>query len=188
MDSRSHLTPFIPWSASAKISCRSFLHQIQTSQMNIIQFLSLHETIHFASSAIIAILLWKVYRNKWVVVTSIIAGMLIDADHLFDYILGYLTLIGPVLDLDKVAALGDYFKASGKVYVPLHSLDFMWIWWFFGQKLNHFFRATGIEWAIIISFTMHILVDYASYMPHPLAYFFLFRLSHSFNRDSFNSP
>lgn len=155
--------------------------------MSFLQFLAAHETIHLITSAIIALLLWKIYSNKWVIFISLFAGLFLDVDHLFDYILDYLALVGPVFDLNKITAFfGDYMKASGKIYVPLHSLDFLWIWWFIGRYLNSTLKVRGLEWALILPITLHILVDHASYMPHPLAYFLFYRISHNFSRDSFN--
>ena len=95
--------------------------------MSYFQFLFEHETVHFVVSAIIALLLWRIYSNRWVIVVSLIAGLLIDLDHLFDYAIGYLSLIGPTLDLSKIV-LFDYMSAAGKVFVFFHSLDFIWIW------------------------------------------------------------
>lgn len=155
--------------------------------MPFIEFLTAHEIIHLVSSAMIAVLLWKIYSNKWVVAISLVSGIFLDADHLVDYVLDYIAFVGPVFDFSKFTSMwGDYMKAAGKIYVPLHSLDLVWLWWFLGRYLNSIIKTRGLEWALILPITLHILVDHASYMPHPLAYFFLFRLSHGFSRDSFN--
>lgn len=153
--------------------------------MAFFQFLFVHETVHLIASAVIALLLWKVYSNRWVIAISLIAGLLIDIDHLFDYVIDYPRVVGPIFDLSKIT-LYDYMSSAGKVYVLFHSLDFIWIWWFVGRFLNSKLKVKGIEWALILPIVLHIFVDYASYTPHPLGYFLLFRIFHNFSQDRFN--
>ena len=153
--------------------------------MSYFQFLFEHETVHFVVSAIIALLLWRIYSNRWVIVVSLIAGLLIDLDHLFDYAIGYLSLIGPTLDLSKIV-LFDYMSAAGKVFVLFHSLDFIWVWWFVGRFLNGKLKVKGIEWALILPIALHIFVDYAYYTPHPFGYFLIFRILNNFSQNRFN--
>ncbi len=155
--------------------------------MTFLEFLFVHESIHLATSAVTALILYSIFRNRLVFIMALIAGMVIDVDHLFDYFLDYLRLYGPVLNLDKLIPLfGNYMRAAGKIYVPFHSLDLLWVWWFVGRYLNSLLRVKGMEWALIFPLGLHILVDHATYLPHPLAYFFFYRLTHNFSRDSFN--
>lgn len=155
--------------------------------MPFIEFLTTHETIHLVTSAMVAALLWKIYSNKWVVIVSLAAGIFLDVDHLVDYVIDYIAFAGPVFSLAKFTSMwGDYMKAAGKIYVPLHSLELVWLWWFVGRFLNQKLKIKGVQWALILPIALHIIIDHASYMPHPLAYFFFYRLSQGFSRDSFN--
>jgi len=152
------------------------------------KFILYHESIHFLMSSAVAFLIWKIYPSPLVFIFSIFAGVVIDADHLFDLIFGYLKIKGRNFSTSKLVTFfyNDYMSAAGKVYVILHSLEFIWVWWLIGRYLNPVFDVKGLEIALTFPLLIHILMDYAAYMPHPLAYFLFYRLWHKFGQDSYH--
>lgn len=158
------------------------------NEMSPNKYIIYHESIHLIISTIIAFVLWKIYPYPPVVITAILSGVLIDSDHLFDLIFGYIKNVDGAFSLNKLSAFfyGNYMRIADKIYIPLHSLEFVWVWWFIGYFLNSLFAARGLEWAFLIPILVHILVDYAVYTPHPLAYFFFFRLLHKFSRNCYH--
>ncbi len=155
--------------------------------METISFILYHDSIHLAISVLIGLLLVRIYKSRAVFIVSILSGILIDSDHLFDLALAYLNTIGPVFNAQKVIGLFNtqYMVDTGKVYVLFHSLDLIWVWWIIGKWLNNVFRTRGLQWALLLPMLAHILVDYASYTPNPLAYFLFFRFWHNFSSDSY---
>ena len=148
------------------------------------QFFIFHDSIHFFISLIIGLLLSKIYKNRLIIFVSIFVGIFIDADHLVDLFLVYLNKFGLPIKVDKLISLfySPYMKEAGKIFVPLHSIDLLWVWWLIGRRLNPVFKVKGIEWAVSLSIITHILIDYASYSPNPMAYFLLFRVINNFGR------
>src|SRR5438105_3107149 len=80
---------------------------------------------HIAASLLIALVLWSYYGNpkkKLFLVCSIslIAGLLIDIDHLFDYVLAF----GWNFDFSKFMK-GDSFTHTHKIYVLFHAFEYV---------------------------------------------------------------
>ena len=152
--------------------------------MAFFQFLFVHETVHLIASAVIALLLWKVYSNRWVIAISLIAGLLIDIDHLFDYVIDYPRVVGPIFDLSKIT-LYDYMSSAGKVYV----LFIAWILSGSGglsavfklQTQSQRYRM-GFDSPHCSTYLCRLCVLHAS----PIRLFLLFRIFHNFSQDRFN--
>jgi len=111
------------------------------------------------------------------VMAMMAAAILIDADHLLDYVLEV-----PFKKWTWRAALrGDYFPSARRVYVILHGYDeAMLFGWFVGKS-----SGAAMGWGLAIGMIIHIAKDQMDYRGHPLRYVLLFRALKGFPNDIF---
>ena len=134
---------------------------------------------HLTLSLLAGALTAAIFGNFWVILWALAFGFLIDADHLYDYL-----LFKKFRKLSIKEFLGaKYFDLAGKVYLPLHGFEYCLL-----------FIATGLifhDWwpvalATAISLLAHLIFDTITNKPIWPTYFILFRLVKNFNHRAFN--
>lgn len=143
-------------------------------------FLFIHEAIHLTAGSLVGYLFYKRYREKYFIVTAILASLLIDLDHLVD--LSIYSLTSHIGIFSTLAF--NFFKASGKVIVPLHSYEMQLIIIVAGylSKKNNGIYLIVIGTAMLI----HTIVDQLTYKPFILEYSLIYRVLNNFSGEAFN--
>lgn len=115
------------------------------------------------------------YQEWWLIGVALLTGWLIDADHLVDF--GYFLMNSSVSTFDRsVLVSGAYFKQNGKVIVPLHSWELVFLWLMVWSSLGY----PGIAITGAAAWAAHLLHDQLSYRVTPLGYFFAYRAKRHF--------
>ncbi len=142
---------------------------------------------HLALSAGISVLLYRLTQNRRAAVSSFLAGVFWDLDHVADYVIQY----------GIPWNLGVFFRRFYKREIPrvvllLHSWEIVALLvGFTGLRLNSFLKGkdqgksatTRIPWAlvgIVVGALSHLLSDQIVNKPRPRAYFFVSRLRRGF--------
>lgn len=107
-------------------------------------------------------------------------GVLMDGDHLFDYAY-YLTLKKNGKRSVSITEFyySTYMEETKKTIIPFHSYELLPLLWLFSAV---FFSLPLATW-LTISFLAHLITDYLTYRPHPLAYSLVYRMSKRFSKD-----
>jgi len=135
---------------------------------------------HFAFSVCAGLLAWKIYGTKrWQSVllslsAAMVSGLLIDIDHLFDYILFF----GWNFNL-YYFLYGQQFMLSKKNYVLLHGFEYamilgLCVYW---SKTK---IAKMIFLSLLVSLIFHLFIDMMIYSIPVQHYFLLFRVLTNF--------
>jgi hypothetical protein len=127
------------------------------------------------------IIFWR-FHDWRLILVCFLFGFFIDIDHWFDYLVHY----GLDINLIRFFDTASYVKPSGKIYVPLHGWEYVFLFWLVGRWLGKKFKIKGFEWAVSLSYFGHLLLDDFSFSHHPLAYSFIYRLLNNFSLKSFN--
>jgi hypothetical protein len=149
---------------------------------NFFQGILWHETVHILISLLVALLIWRVFMDKKTAILAFLVGILLDVDHLFDYF----SWFGFQDNFKNFFNVASYIHPSGKVYVPLHGWEWLPFFWLTGKFFNKKIKTKGLEWAILFSVLVHLIWDNFSFIHHPWAYSFFFRLFNNFDLRSFN--
>lgn len=131
---------------------------------------------HLAFSICAGLLAWKIYGSKgWKsmllsLAAAMVSGLLIDIDHLFDYILFY----GWNFNL-YYFLYGQQFTMSKKNYVLLHGFEYgmilsLCVYW---SKTR---VAKMVFLSLLISLLFHLLIDMMIYSIPVQHYFLIFRV------------
>jgi hypothetical protein len=144
-------------------------------------FLFHHEFYHYLVTIIIILILYGIFKNYWVILFAVVTGILVDIDHLFDYL--YYSVHHSSLRFPFAV---DYFKGSMKVFVLFHGWEYIPLLFFLGKYLEILLNTNGIMLALILGYTGHLTIDVITYRPSPLGYFLLYRLINGFNIVKFN--
>ena len=142
-------------------------------------FLLTHELIHLTSGLMLGIIFYLTYKQKSVVVFSVLLSLVIDIDHMFDLLIYSSQNKQP---FNLFLLFSDYFHKSGKVYVFLHSYEIVLLFIFIAFLLPKFKQYFFL---ISISMFTHIIIDQLTYNPVFLEYFFSYRLINSFSIEAF---
>jgi len=104
---------------------------------------------------------------------SLVFGVLVDLDHLFDY---WYSEGGLTFDLDTFMATR-YFKKRGRIFVLFHAWEYLPLLYFVWQAWK------GRKWAVAATAAMstHVVFDHFLNDLKPLGYFLWWRLKHRFN-------
>lgn len=139
-------------------------------------FAIFHESIHFFVGAFLAIIFYRKFRSRKLVLIIFAVTFLIDLDHLFDYF-----YFAKNLKFWEFFGRVDFFNISRKNFVLAHSWELVTILGVLGWR-----KKMPVILAISFAMGGHLLVDQLSYGPHPLGYFLIFRALHNFSLDWFN--
>jgi hypothetical protein len=107
---------------------------------------------------------------------AFLAGSLIDADHILDYVLGE----GFVLRWRSLTS-GAYFRKRGKALVLLHSYECVIL----AGGLLIRFGQVDVALGIVAGAMTHLLSDVLYYGFTPLCYSLTYRMVHGFRLDAF---
>lgn len=134
-----------------------------------------HLMLSLLAGAVIAV----VFSAPWVIAWAVLAGFLIDGDHLFDYL-----LFKKLRNLSlKEFLSGSYFDQSGKVILPLHGFEYCVIF----LILAYIF----VDWrpvmsALALSLFLHLIFDTLTNKPIWPTYFITFRIWKRFDHKVFD--
>ncbi|MFX0097694.1 MAG: hypothetical protein ACFE7E_08045 [Candidatus Hodarchaeota archaeon] len=121
-----------------------------------------------------------IFTDSLIIALSVgVAGVLIDGDHLIDYL-----IFNGRLDKNAVGKLfsGDHFQESRKLFLPLHSYELLIPIWIIGSVFNLVLFSTWIS----VSFVTHLVLDQTTYAPRALTYFLIYRAMNSFDLTLLN--
>ena len=135
------------------------------------------ELIHFSLALGTGLVCYYKFDNPWLILVALLTGFFIDADHLFDYF----AFSGLRFKLKHFLDVEYYMMPAGKVYIPLHGWEYVLVFWFLGQWIG----LPGLEWAMSLTYFIHLSWDNFSFRHHPLAYSFIYRLLNNFSLESF---
>jgi hypothetical protein len=125
---------------------------------------------HLIASAALAAAFYAALHSLGASLALFAAGVLIDADHVFDYY-----LFKRRLEL-RPGKLNGFYARFGRIYVPLHSYELLAPLWLLAPQ--------SIALGATVGFLTHIAMEHAAYKMHPLAYSALFRASRNFELGS----
>jgi hypothetical protein len=135
---------------------------------------------HLPASLIIGLVGWALSSDPLCLFAALMAGWLIDADHLVDFSC-YLKKMGKCTDWSLVKT-GQYFKLNKKVIVPLHS------WEITVALLIVSIFAIQSPWLWIcaaMAHALHLWQDQTTYRVSRFGYWFVFRLRKNFSHQGF---
>lgn len=147
------------------------MSQVPKSKKYTLQSLIVDEFIHGLLSVPFAGLVYILTGSLSFALIVIITTYAIDIDHLFDY-LKYNFKLPKINDV----ITGSYFHKSKKVYVLLHS----WEWVIVCVILASVYGLDTIFLPISLGMTIHILYDTLSYKNNPVFYLLIYRIGRNF--------
>ena len=121
-------------------------------------------------------LFWAKSRDFQTFFVSLLFGVLIDVDHVFDYWFANRTLR---IDLRKFLR-GRYEHKSKRVFVLFHAIEYVpFVYCFWAA-----FR--GRKWAVVptVALSSHLVADQLVNGVRPLAYFLSYRAKHGFRIEA----
>lgn len=150
-----------------------------------------HELIHllltFLAFTITVLFFLRKNRDRnyirivFVTIGAILGGFLVDADHLFDYILVFGTAFHPDYFFS-----GLMFGLSQKMYVPFHGWEWIILLGVFSylmkNKLCKYFLV-----ALAVGLLSHLVFDAHANHISFLGYSFIYRLLYNFDLPYFNA-
>lgn len=131
---------------------------------------------HAVISAPLGVAVWVTTGDVAAGAVTFVAGTLIDADHLVDYI----SARGLRLDLESIRT-GSYFKETGRALVPLHSYEVVIL----VTLLSALWFGHALAFGIAVGAMVHLACDVAFYRFSPLCYSLAYRVGTSFSLKSF---
>lgn len=141
--------------------------------------LLLHEIVHVLAAIAIWVFSLKVGGLKLSLAWLLITSLLIDADHLVDYLL----VIGSIFDpLAVINGTIDLFRE--KAFIPLHSWELAALLAILGIKIKNTKLKIPLL-SISLGMIGHVLIDAAWYQLPIGFYSLLLRITHDFTNPLF---
>ncbi len=127
---------------------------------------------HITASIIISAFLFAISKSWIIFTSSLISGVLIDIDHVFDYF----------WEFRKRLVAKEFFSAHYNRTASFGSLIFHSWELLFLLNIYAFFIC-GNSWiiGITIGFTQHVVLDQIFNKPNRWGYFFFWRLKNNFS-------
>jgi len=127
---------------------------------------------HITISLFFSAFLFAISKSWIIFTSSLISGVLIDIDHVFDYFWEY----------RKRLVIKDFFSAHYNRKASFGSLIFHSWELLFSLNIYAFF-ISGNSWiiGITIGFTQHVVLDQIFNKPNKWGYFFFWRLKNNFS-------
>lgn len=135
---------------------------------------------HLPPSMAIGLAGWWLSGDYGCLLASLVAGWMIDADHLVDFFY-YVHRAGKAADYSLVKT-GKYFKLNGKVIVPLHAWEITLTMFLLALLLP---AAQAILFCAALAHGAHLLQDQLMYRVRPYGYWLMSRLHEHFVHDGF---
>jgi hypothetical protein len=127
---------------------------------------------HIALSSVVSLFLWAVFRSYALAFSNLLAGVLIDLDHLIDHFAhyGFRTSVREFFD-------ACYERTYHRAYLVLHG----WEW--LGGVLFAAWASGWNPWLVglLVGWTQHLVADQFSNRPSPWGYSLLYRIRHGWN-------
>lgn len=135
---------------------------------------------HIISSTIAALVVETSTHSTEAALATLISGIFIDIDHLFDYFLRY---------SKRKLGFRDFFLThqwgpQGKLYLVFHCWEYLPILIILTFISKYHFLFLGIFWGVLI----HLLLDHLNNKGHTLTYFLFFRWKSNFKYTCFFKP
>lgn len=137
---------------------------------------------HLFAALLIGCIGWFVSDNFYCVPSALIAGWLIDLDHLCDFLL--YCIRSKKINLSFMRT-GEYFKINNAVIVPLHSWEITTLLLILGVLMPGY-QAPLL--AAAFAHSAHLLQDQYSYRIRIFGYSFISRASNKFTYQGFCRP
>jgi hypothetical protein len=134
---------------------------------------------HFYTAFLIGSMGWVVSGDFYCVLAALVAGWLIDFDHLYDCFIYFLRNKKLSIDLIKT---GEYFARNNMIIVPLHSWEITLVLMLMGVS-NPSYCAPLISASI--AHGAHLLQDQWTYRVRLYGYFFVSRMNQKFAHQGF---
>lgn len=134
-----------------------------------------HETYHLGVGIALGLCLSIVFHDWALGVFAFAVGMLVDADHMLDYLL-YIFIHKQSFSLKEFLA-GSYFPIWKKFITPLHSWELA-----AAALAGYLWSSDPYMLGFSLALAGHYLVDYVTNDVNRKAYFILFRLGNGFNK------
>jgi hypothetical protein len=135
--------------------------------------LLLHELLHLTVGTVLGLVIKIVTQKPGVLHATVISSLLIDIDHLVDY----LSTVGPAFDADALVT-GSYFVSSGHVIVLLHSWELTAVLLALGIFIRK--KYSGIVLGVGVGLLGHLVIDQFWYAQPWSIYFLTLRWLHNF--------
>lgn len=149
--------------------------------------LLLHELGHIILYFLVVLILKGILKKDYgwkLLIYGLGITLLIDLDHLFDYLLSY----GLVINLPLMLS-GEYFRTSGKIYIPLHSWELVVVllvgYLFAKIKIKNNYKVKQLPIVSSLAISVHLVFDILYYGFNPLVYFAIYRILHGSGVDLF---
>lgn len=107
-------------------------------------------------------------------VMCFLSGIFIDLDHHLDFVLNKGRFPWKYPDLWSFAAE----EKDGKFFLIFHSYELFAVLWF----AVLYFHLDPVWFGMMVGATVHMIADQAANPASPLAYFFIYRLKHGFEK------
>lgn len=146
----------------------------------------IHEFTHLFLSLVAGVIFATHFKNNRLIVYSILVGVFVDIDHLFDYFLYKKAL---VFNFHEFLS-GAYFDAVDKVILPLHGFEYTILMFIVGlvflrRRSKKSVVTISILFTLGLSLFFHLFYDTIYYRPKWPTYFISYRIYHHFNHDYF---
>jgi len=134
---------------------------------------------HFFTALLIGCIGWFVSDIFYCVPCALIAGWLIDLDHICDFLL--YSIRSKKINLSFIRT-GEYFKINNTVIVPLHAWEITTVLLFLGMMMSSY-NAPLL--AAAIAHGAHLLQDQLTYKVRIFGYSFISRMYQKFTIQNF---
>lgn len=131
---------------------------------------------HIAISAVVAALVWVLFRSVAASAACFLAGVFLDIDHLIDYVYNYGWNIRP-----KRLFRAFEYEVFENIFLFLHSWEFVAVYLVFLWLINWQPVAMGA----LIGIGVHLFLDHFFNKHSVFAYFISYRLRHGFSARHF---
>lgn len=134
---------------------------------------------HFFTALLIGCIGWFVSDIFYCVPCALIAGWLIDLDHICDFFLN--SIRSKKINLSFIRT-GEYFKINNTVIVPLHAWEITTVLLLLGMMMSSY-NAPLL--AAAIAHGAHLLQDQLTYKVRIFGYSFISRMNQKFTIRNF---
>jgi hypothetical protein len=131
---------------------------------------------HLVISLALSGIVYLVFRSWGMSIAVLASGVLIDLDHVLDYLLTH-GMRFQRRDFFRYF----YEKQYQKLFLPFHGWEWVAVWGVLAWKTGWDSWSTGV----FIGIGHHLLLDQVSNRPGPGGYSLLWRLKNGFHRKSF---
>jgi len=128
---------------------------------------------HFIASVILALIYFVLTKSLEGAILCFIFGFFVDVDHLIDF-----WIYKKRITISK-EIFEHFYEKFGKVYVLIHSLEFVFLLILFGFL---FPNLSGYLFGASVGLLSHLMLDFVSYELHPLSYFLIYRITVKFDK------